>query len=326
MNSSLIVQIVSDDRAGTGPRKSRRDAPWEGFLLSVQRRRTDRVAALALAPALVLFLTIYVGCTAYSIYLSTTASKLLPNHRFVGLSQYEALFTNARWHEAIGNIAVYGPLFVGVSLVVGVLTAIMIDQKIRGEAVFRSLILYPYATSFIVTGLLWNWIFDPGRGIGSILRGLGLDVRAEWIVDPDTVVLTLVVAAVWHSSGLVMAITLAGLRGIDEDIWKALKVDGVPKWLAYAKVIVPMLGASIASSVVLLAIGVVKVYDLVVAMTHGGPGFASDMPAKFVMDNLFDRQNVGLATAATTVMLVAVVAVLTPWFFVQRNNRSRKAA
>lgn len=287
-------------------------------------RGIDRGAAIALVPASVVFIVIYLGCTAYSVFLSMTSSKLIPNGKFVGLAQYRSLLANVRWHEATANILIYGPLFIVGSLAVGVLLAIMMDQKIRGEGVIRALILYPYATSLIVTGLVWNWIFDPAHGIPEVLRSLGFStVVGNWIVEERTVLFTLVVAAVWHAAGLVMVLTLSGLRAIDEDIWKALKIDGIPAWRSYLQVIVPMLGASIASAFVLLAIGVVKVYDLVVAMTHGGPGYASDMPAKFVMDNLFERQNVGLATAATTLMLLSVIAVIIPLFYFGKRKRVR---
>jgi glucose/mannose transport system permease protein len=146
-------------------------------------------------------------------------------------------------------------------------------------------------------------------------------------VRQDAVIYTLVIAAVWHAAGLVMVIVLAGLRGIDEDIWKAARVDGLPPWRVYLSVIIPMLGASFATASVLLATSVVRLYDLSVAMTNGGPGMASEVPAKFVMDHLFERGNLGLATAAATSMLITVAAVVVPFLYWQsRRNGGRSQA
>jgi glucose/mannose transport system permease protein len=181
--------------------------------------------------------------------------------------------------------------------------------------------------SFIVTGLVWQWLLNPTFGIEKMGRDLGFaDFRFDWIVRQDMVIYTLVFAAVWHAAGLVMAIMLAGLRGIDEDIWKAARIDGLPPWRVYLSVVIPMLGASFATASVLLATSVVRLYDLSVAMTNGGPGVASEVPAKFVMDHLFERGNLGLATAAATSMLITVAAVVGPWLYWQSRRTGRAHA
>ena len=175
----------------------------------------------------------------------------------------------------------------------------LIDQQIRAESVFRTIFLYPYAMSFIVTGLVWQWFLNPALGLQKLVRDLGFPgFTFDWIVNQRMVVYTLVIAGLWQASGLVMAILLAGLRGVDEDLWKAARVDGIPTWRVYLSIVLPLLGPMVVTATVLLAIAVVKVYDLVVAMTRGGPGIASEVPAKFVMDYLFERNNIGLATAA----------------------------
>jgi glucose/mannose transport system permease protein len=145
-------------------------------------------------------------------------------------------------------------------------------------------------------------------------------------VNKEMVVYTLVIAGVWQSAGLIMAILLAGLRGVDEDLWKAARVDGIPTWRVYFSIVLPILRPMLITSTVLLAIAVVKVYDLVVAMTRGGPGTASEMPAKFVMDHLFERANVGLATACATFMLITVIAVLAPWLYSQYGAPGKRRA
>ncbi|WP_460450992.1 carbohydrate ABC transporter permease [Alsobacter sp. SYSU BS001988] len=294
----------------------------------IRPRLASRFAALlGLTPALAILLVVYVGCTAWTIWISMTSSRMLPSSNFVGLRQYEALFANERWQVSVGNLAVFGVLFMLVSIALGFLLAVAIDQRVRGENLLRSIFLYPFSMSFIVTGLVWQWLLNPTFGIEKMGRDLGFaDFRFDWIVRQDMVIYTLVFAAVWHAAGLVMAIMLAGLRGIDEDIWKAARIDGLPPWRVYLSVVIPMLGASFATASVLLATSVVRLYDLSVAMTNGGPGVASEVPAKFVMDHLFERGNLGLATAAATSMLITVAAVVGPWLYWQSRRTGRAHA
>ena len=283
--------------------------------------------ALALAPAALVVLAVYLGCSIWSLRISLTNSRLLPSDEFVGLRQYYALFANSRWQASVYNLLIIGPLFIGIALALGFALAVLIDQKIRGESFLRTVFLYPFSMSFVVTGLVWQWLLNPSVGIQKLGRDLGFaDFRFDWIVDQRMVVYTIVAAAVWHGAGLVMVIALAGLRGIDDEIWKATRVDGIPAWRAYVFIILPMLGANLASAAVLLAISVVRLYDLVVAMTNGGPGLGSEVPAKFIVDHLFERQNIGLATAAATVMLVTVLAVVAPWLYLRERSAPRKAA
>ncbi|MGL4812754.1 MAG: carbohydrate ABC transporter permease, partial [Beijerinckiaceae bacterium] len=218
----------------------------------------------------------------------------------------------------------FGVAFVLISLALGFLLAVAIDQKVRAEDTIRSIYLYPYSMSFVVTGLVWQWLLNPTFGIQKLVRSLGFpDFVFDWIVKPETVLYCLVIAGVWHAAGLVMAIMLAGLRGIDEDIWKAARVDGLPAWRVYLSIVIPMMGASFATAGVLLSTSVVRLYDLSVSMTNGGPGIASEVPAKFVMDHLFERANIGLATAAATSMLITVIAVVAPYMY-WRVKRAQK--
>jgi glucose/mannose transport system permease protein len=281
-------------------------------------------AALALAPAMLVVLVVYFGGSLWSAWVSTTNSRILPNSNFIGLRQYEALFSNTRWEISVTNLFVFGTLFVAISIVLGFLLAILIDQRVSGENTFRALLLYPFSMSFIVTGLIWYWVLNPTKGVQQLVRDFGFaDFTFDWIVRQDRVIYTLVFAGVWHAAGLVMVIALAGLRGIDDEIWKASRVDGVPKCRAYISIILPMLGGSLATAVVLLSISVVRLYDLVVAMTNGGPGLASEVPAKFVIDHLFDRQNIGLAMAASTSILIGVLAFLAPWTYLRMRQERR---
>jgi glucose/mannose transport system permease protein len=295
----------------TIPKRRRRIAHWG--------------ASIALIPMALTVLLAYVGTVLWSVRVSFSSAKTFPRDDFVGLMQYERLFNTDRWIVSLHNVALFGVLFVGACLAIGFLLAVFIDQRVRLEGVFRTVFLYPYAMSFIATGLVWQWMLNPELGIQASVRRLGFeDFTFDWIVSQDKVMFAIVLAAVWQASGLVMAILLAGLRGVDEELWKAARIEGVPRWRYYASIVLPQLAPSVGTAFVLLAVAVVKVYDAVVAMTQGGPGDASEVPAKFIMDYLFTRSNIGLASAASTVMLLTVLAVLAPWWYL-RAQGARKA-
>ncbi|MDR3002749.1 MAG: sugar ABC transporter permease, partial [Acidovorax sp.] len=253
-----------------------------------RRRRTSWAVHLALLPMALTVLGVYIGCVLWSVRISLSSSKILPRHDFVGLAQYVRLFDSERWMTSLFNAALFGLLFISLCLVIGFLLACFIDQRVRGEDLLRTIFLYPYAMSFIATGLVWQWMLNPELGLQSAVRAWGWrSFQFDWIVSQDKVIYTIVIAAVWQASGLVMAILLAGLRGMDESLWHAARIDGVPRWRYYLGIVLPQLGPAMSSAAVLLAIGVVKVFDVVVAMTQGGPGQASEVPAKFIMDHLF---------------------------------------
>ena len=283
---------------------------------AVERIRTHMAAFLAMLPTTAFVTVIYLGCMAWTVFISFTSSKVLPNTNLVGLSQYRRLMITERWTISVENILIYGSLYIAGCLVLGFLLAVFIDQKVRLENTFRTIYLFPYALSFIVTGAVWQWLFNPQLGIGKAVRDLGFEgFTLEILVNPATAIYALVIAALWQGAGLVMVMLLAGLRGVDGEMLRAAQVDGVPLWRTYVTIVLPELGPMIVTSVVILAIAVVKVYDLVVAMTMGGPGIATEVPAKFVMDHLFERGNIGLATAAATLMLLAVLLFLVPWLY-----------
>jgi glucose/mannose transport system permease protein len=276
---------------------------------------------LALAPALVILVLCFYGSIAWTAYISFTRSGFLPSYQFTGLLQYTRLFSNERWTTAYGNMFIFGSLLVCTTLAIGIALAILLDAQIRFEAVFRTILLYPLSLSFIVTGLAWQWLFMPSIGIEKFVRDLGWETFTfDWIIQRDYAIYTLVFAAVWHQAGLIMAIVLAGLRGIDNEIWRATQLDGIPRHRVYLSVVLPILKPILITCFVLLAIATVKSYDLVVAMTDGGPGNSSDLPGRFVMDYAFERANLGLASAAAVVMLVTVIAAVTPLFVILKRG------
>ena len=281
----------------------------------IHLRRNAFAYLAALPMALTVFIA-YMGTMFWSVRLSFSSSRMLPKNDFVGFDQYERLFGTSRWLTSLENLLVIAFLFLAICFVLGFLLSIFIDQKIKAESFFRTVFLFPYAMSFIVTGLVWQWIFNPQLGVQKTVQALGWSsFKFDWIVDSEMVLYTVVIAAVWQGAGLVMALLLAGLRGIDEDLWKATKIDGIPAWRVYVSIILPMLRPMIITTVVLLSISIIKMYDVVVAMTGGGPGVASEVPAKFIMDNLFERANIGIATAASTVMLTTILCLITPFIY-----------
>ncbi len=281
-------------------------------------------AKVAAIPMILTAVVVFFGGTLWTIVHSFTKSRMLPKLKFVGLDQYERLWGTNRWLVSIENLLIFGVCSLVFSLIIGFLLAAMLDQKIRFEDTFRTIFLYPFALSFIVTGLVWQWILNPTFGVQSIVRSLGWQsFTFDPLYNADIVIYGVLIAALWQGTGLIMCLMLAGLRGIDEDIWKAARVDGIPKWKTYVMIIIPMMRPVFITTLVIIAAGIVKVYDLVVAQTSGGPGISSEVPAKYVYDNMFKQQNLGQGFAASTMMLITVLIILIPWAYLEFGGKKR---
>ncbi|MGL4196700.1 MAG: carbohydrate ABC transporter permease [Allorhizobium sp.] len=281
-------------------------------------------AKIASIPMVLTAVVIFLGGTIWTVVYSFTNSKLLPRASFVGFDQYERLWDAPRWVMSIQNLAIYGILSLIFSIVIGFVLAALMDQKIRFENAFRTIFLYPFALSFIVTGLVWQWILNPDFGVQSIVRSLGWETFTfNPLYDADIVIYGILIAGLWQGTGLVMCLLLAGLRGIDEDIWKASRVDGIPMWKTYVFIIIPMMRPVFITTLVIITSGIVRLYDLVVAQTSGGPGIASEVPAKYVYDYMFQAQNLGQGFAASTMMLLTVAIVIIPWAYLEFGGKKR---
>jgi len=282
----------------------------------------DTLPKAVLAPTLLVSLIFVYGFIAWTVYLSLTPSRLLPNYEFVGLAQYTALFDNERWWVALKNLAIFGFLFVFLGLAIGLTLAILLDQRIRIEGFLRSLYLYPMALSFIVTGAAWKWILNPSLGLEHLMRSWGFESFSfDWLVNPDRAIYTVVIAGVWQSAGFVMALFLAGLRGIDDSIIKAAQVDGASLFTIYRRIIIPSMRPVFFSALIILSHIAVKSFDLVMALTAGGPGFASDLPATFMYSFAFTRNQLGLGAASAVMMLFILAAVLVPFIWAEGRQR-----
>ncbi len=281
-------------------------------------------AKIAAIPMVLTAMVIFVGCSAWTIFHSFTKSKLLPTTKWVGLDQYERLWSQNRWLISIENLAIYGIFSLVFSLLIGFMLAALLDQKIRFENTFRTIFLYPFALSFIVTGLVWQWVLNPEFGIQKIVRDMGFETFTfDPLYNQEIVIYGVLFAGLWQGTGLIMCLMLAGLRGIDEDIWKAARVDGIPMWKTYLLIVIPMMRPVFITTLVIIAAGIVKVYDLVVAQTNGGPGIASEVPAKYVYDYMFRNQNLGQGFAASTMMLLTVLVVLIPWAYLEFGGKKK---
>lgn len=212
------------------------------------------------------------------------------------------------------------------SVLVGFILAVFLDQKIRFENTFRTIFLYPFALSFIVTGLVWQWILNQNFGIQKVIQDLGFEnFELDLLTNRSLSIYAIVIAGLWQGTGLVMALMLAGLRSIDQEIWKATRIDGIPAWRTYLFIVIPMMRPVFVTTLVLISAGIVKVYDLVLALTGGGPGISSEVPAKYVYDYMFGNQNIGQGLAASTVMLSTVLIILIPWVLLEFGEKKRKA-
>ena len=276
----------------------------------------NQLPKMVLAPSFIAVLVFVYGFIGWTAWVSLTRSKLLPKYELKGFVQYDKLFASPRWDTAFGNLFTFGILFIVIAMVLGLVLAIMLDQKIRVEGAIRTIYLYPMALSMIVTGTAWKWILNPGLGIEATVRGWGFEnFSFDWVVNPDFAIYTIVIAAVWQSSGFVMALFLAGLRSVDEEIIKAAQVDGIPTWRIYSSIIIPSMATIFLSAFIVLAHLAIKSFDLVIALTGGGPGYSTDLPATYMYAMAFSRGDIGQAASSAMVMMAVVFTIVVPYLY-----------
>ncbi len=277
---------------------------------------------IILSPTVVVAFVFIYGFIIWTGVLSLTKSRLLPKYDFVGFKQYEKLFSDERFHVAAWNIVVYGGLFICICLFLGISLAILLDQQIRAEGAIRAVFLYPMALSFIVTGTVWKWLLNPGLGIEKLMHDWGWEsFTFDWLVNEDMAIYTLVIAAVWQSSGFVIALFLAGLRGVDNNIIRAAQLDGASMPMIYRRIILPSLRPVFFSAFMILSHIAIKSFDLVMALTGGGPGYATDLPATYMYTMVYTRNQMALGSASAMMMLGAVLAILVPYLYSELRSR-----
>lgn len=295
---------------------------------SAQRRRWsrhfngDRILSLLLLSPSVIAIGIFVyGFIGYTGYVSLVKwDTFTPDYTFVGLRNYFKLFDTERFRIDLGNTLTFTVFFLIACLVLGFILAVLLDQHIRGEGIFRSIFLFPLAISFIVTGVAWRWLLNPGdpttgiTGINLLFDQVGLGfLKNGWYTDPNIGIKAVVIAATWQMSGYVMALFLAGLRGIPEDLREAARVDGANEFQIYRHVILPLLQPITLGAVIILGHISLKIFDLVVSMTGRGVAFSTDVPALFMFDITFQAQAYAVGAAVATILLLSVAVLIVPY-------------
>ena len=278
---------------------------------------------IVLGPSFLAIILFVYGFIAWTAWISFTKSRLMPKYDIVGFIQYDRLFDSPRWDVAIDNLFIFGFLFILISMFLGLLIAIFLDQKIRIEGALRTIYLYPMALSLIVTGTAWKWILNPGLGLEAVVKSWGFtNFTFDWVINPDFAIYTVVIAGVWQASGFVMALFLAGLRSVDQEIIKAAQVDGVPTFKIYSAIIIPSMAPIFLSAFIVLAHLAIKSFDLVIALTGGGPGYATDLPATYMYTNAFSRGDIGQAASSAIIMMLVVFAVVVPYLYSELRNKN----
>jgi glucose/mannose transport system permease protein len=283
----------------------------------------DNMPKIVLAPSFIAVMVFVYGFIGWTAWVSLTRSRLMPRYELDSFIQYERLADSPRFETAMVNLAIFGTLFIVIAMVLGLLLAILLDQKIRTEGAIRTIYLYPMALSMIVTGTAWKWILNPELGIEATVKGWGFaNFEFNWLVDPDMAIYTVVLAAVWQSSGFVMALFLAGLRSVDEEIIKAAQVDGIPTWRVYSAIIMPSMAPIFLSAFIVLAHLAIKAFDLVIALTGGGPGYATDLPATYMYAMAFSRGDIGQAASSAMVMMLVVFTIVVPYLYSELRTKN----
>ncbi|MBE9640537.1 carbohydrate ABC transporter permease [Salipiger mangrovisoli] len=271
---------------------------------------------IVLAPSFIAVLIFVYGFIGWTAWVSLTRSKLMPRYEIDGFIQYDRLFASPRWDTAMNNLYIFGGMFIIISLVLGLILAILLDQQIRVEGAIRTIYLYPMALSMIVTGTAWKWILNPGLGVQAMVQGWGFEnFKFDWLVNPDMAIYTVVMAAIWQSSGFVMALFLAGLRSVDTEIIRAAQIDGIPTWRVYTAIIIPSMAPIFLSAFIVLAHLAIKSFDLVIALTGGGPGYATDLPATYMYAMAFSRGDVGQAASSAMIMMMVIFIIVVPYLY-----------
>jgi glucose/mannose transport system permease protein len=295
--------------------------------LSWRAWMADRLPLFLLAPSLFASFIYVFGFTIWTFYISLSDSTQLPSYNFVGFESYVHLWANRRWNIAYVNLFLFSGFYVIGAMAIGLLLAILIDQRVRGESTWRTIFLYPLAVSFVVTGTVWKWLYSPDAGIQFLVNKLGWEsFHFALTTDRKYAIYSIIITGIWQSSGFAMALFLAGLRSVDQDLVKAAQIDGAGPFLTYRKVILPVIAPIFLAVAVVMLQFAIKTYDLVVALTRGGPGISTTFPAIYVYDLMFQRGQIAEGAAAAIMMVAALAVVLVPYALYVIGQRGKAAS
>ncbi|WP_439098755.1 carbohydrate ABC transporter permease [Bacillus weihaiensis] len=294
----------------------------------------DHLLAIAfLMPSFLLILVFVYGFIGWTGYVSVSSwNTLVPDFSFVGLKNYLYLFQDFRFQADLRNTLFFTVLFIGFVILSGMGLAILLDQKIKAEPVFRNLFFFPMALSFVVTGVVWQWLLNPSTGVNLFLAKLGLD--SKWYTDTTILgglqwgkiefgipvaLLAVVIAAVWQMTGFSLAMYLAGLRGIPDEVREAARMDGASEWMIYRKIILPLLRPITVSVIIIMAHISLKIFDLIYAMTGPGANFVTDVPGVYMFETTFRGNYYANGAAIAIIMLVSVAIFIVPYLISSRK-------
>ena len=289
--------------------------------------RASALPKVLLSPSVLLVLVCVYGYIMFTIYLSFTSSLMMPTYDWVGTASYRRLFGLQNWEVSVSNLLVFASLYIVLAIALGLLFAILIDQRIRAEGVARSIFLYPMALSFIVTGVVWRWLMNPSTGLNRLFDAAGLGMlESGWYTDPGVGIKAIAVAAVWQLSGYAMALYLAGLRAIPRELYEAAAVDGAGAVQAFWRITLPLLTPITLSAVIVLGHISLKIFDLVIAIAgpQGGPAFSSDVPANFMFQTTFQANRFADGAAVSMVLLLVVSSLVIPYLYWSLRREVRR--
>jgi glucose/mannose transport system permease protein len=298
---------------------------------SLRGRLQDWLPRLVLAPSFLLVLVFVYGFNLWTLFLSFTNSRAFPTTNLIGFTNYVRLWNwtfetdpPSNWYTALVNMGLFGSLYIVFCLLLGLLLAILLDQKIRGEGILRPIYLYPLALSFIVTGTAWKLFLDPRIGLENALHDWGwTSFHFDWVVNPQMMIYCVAIAGVWQTSGFVMAMFLAGLRGVDGEILKAAQIDGASTYQTYRRIVIPIIRPVFFSALIVLAHMAIKSYDLVLSVTGKNPGGAAELPSTFMYSYTFTRNQMAVGSASAVIMLMTIAAIMVPYIYSETREKSR---
>jgi glucose/mannose transport system permease protein len=291
----------------------------------------DWLPRLVLAPSFLLVLVFVYGFNLWTLFLSFTNSKAFPTTNLIGFTNYLRLWNwtfetdpPSNWYTALINMGLFGGLYIFFCLFLGLLLAILLDQKIRGEGILRPIYLYPLALSFIVTGTAWKLFLDPGIGLEKAMHDWGwASFHFDWVVNPPMMIYCVAIAGVWQTSGFVMAMFLAGLRGVDGEILKAAQIDGASAYQTYRRIVIPIIRPVFFSALIVLAHMAIKSYDLVLSVTGKNPGGAAELPSTFMYSYTFTRNQMAVGSTSAVIMLMTIAAIMVPYIYSETKEKGR---
>jgi glucose/mannose transport system permease protein len=298
---------------------------------ALRARIQGLVPKLVLAPSFLLVLIFGYGFNLWTVFLSFTNSRAFASTKLIGLANYEKLWNwtfetdpPSSWYTAIVNIGIFGGLYIVFCLVLGLTLAILLDQRIRGEGILRPIYLYPLALSFIVTGTAWKLFLDPGIGLEKAVHDWGwTSFKFDWVVNPRMMIYCVAIAGIWQSSGFVMAMFLAGLRGVDGEILKAAQIDGASTYATYRRIVIPIMRPVFLSAIIVLAHMAIKSYDLVLSVTGKNPGGAAELPSTFMYSYTFTRNQMGVGSTSAVIMLMTIAAIMIPYLYSELREKGQ---